>query len=83
MSKNNIDSVNVNVYLCVRNAASSPAVLGLAYTSGACDNRVAFKSAIQEWQHNDLVTAKVYWPQDPPYRATQLRIESERKGFTF
>jgi hypothetical protein len=59
VSKNNVDTVNTNIYLCIRNDASSPVIFGLAYLSGACASKVAIKSAIQEWDMSDLETAKV------------------------
>jgi hypothetical protein len=59
VSKNNVNTVNSNIYFCIRNAASSPSVFGLANLGGACTSNLEEKSAIQEWDNNDIVTAQV------------------------
>jgi hypothetical protein len=58
VSANNIATVNTNVYFCVRNAASGDA-FGIAYVGGACTSLVQYKSLVMEWDHNDLVVARV------------------------
>ena len=57
-SQNNVGTVNSNVYFAIRTPASGFA-FGLAYVGGACTTWVPSKSAIQEWEHSDLITARV------------------------
>jgi hypothetical protein len=55
-----VAGVNTNIYFCIRTAASGFA-FGLAYTGGACfpDTYLKYKTAIMEWEHNDLIVAQV------------------------
>ena len=55
---NNDDSINTNIYFCVRNAASGDA-FGIAYLGGACLDDKQYKTVVMEWDHNDLVVARV------------------------
>ena len=57
---NNVKGVNTNIYFCIRNEKSGFA-FGLAYTGGAClpDSYVNYKTAIMEWEHNDIIVGRV------------------------
>ena len=57
VSVNNVATVNSNVYFCVRTEASGEA-MGVGYLGGGCNKKVSFRSAIQEWEGNDLYTAR-------------------------
>jgi hypothetical protein len=55
---NNVDSINTNIYFCVKNAASGDA-FGIAYLGGGCTRSKKYKTVVMEWDHNDLVVARV------------------------
>ncbi len=57
-SVNNVATVNTNVYLGIRSAASGDR-LGTAWDGGACATNVLWKSLVVEWASNDLVVARV------------------------
>ncbi len=42
MSKNNVKTVNTNIYLCGQKTEGSP-VFGLAYFGGACESNTIYK----------------------------------------
>jgi len=58
VSVNNDPNVNSNIYFCMRTAASGFA-MGVGYLGGACNKNALYRSAIQEWQNNDVYTARV------------------------
>jgi len=50
--------VNTNVYFTAKSKASGD-FLGVAYSGGACTPDLQYKSAIQEWEGNDMTVAVV------------------------